>query len=117
MAGFFAEHNRPITIADHTGHLFKDIVTDPDINTILKYYSCERIKTTSILNRAIKTDSQKNLIDQMKESCFSICTDGSNDRNLEKMNPITVRIFDINQHKAKLRVHLLYLNLWQCFSN
>ena len=114
MAGFFAEHNRPITIADHTEHLLKDIVTNPDI---IKYYSCERIKTTSILNRAIKPDLQKNLIDQMKESCFSICTDGSNDQNLVKMNPVTVRIFDINQHKAKLRVHLLYLHLWQCFSS
>ena len=36
----------------------------------------------------------------MRESCYSICTDGSNDQNLEKMNPVTIRLFDINQHKV-----------------
>ena len=34
----------------------------------------------------------------MKTSCFSIVT--SNDQGLEKMNPVTVRIFNINQHKV-----------------
>ena len=36
----------------------------------------------------------------MRENCFSICTDGSNDKNLNKINPVTVRLFDINQHKV-----------------
>ena len=36
----------------------------------------------------------------MKSSVFSLSTDGSNDQNLEKMYPVTVRIFDINHHKA-----------------
>ena len=36
----------------------------------------------------------------MKKSCFSIATDGSNDQGLEKMNPVTVRLFDINQHQV-----------------
>ena len=37
----------------------------------------------------------------MKWKCvFSVSTDGSNDQNLEKMNPVTVCIFDINQHKV-----------------
>ena len=26
-------------------------------------------------------------------------TDGSNDQNLEKINPVSVRLFDIEQHK------------------
>ena len=36
----------------------------------------------------------------MKTSCYSIATDESNDQGLQKMNPITVRIFGINQHKV-----------------
>ena len=36
----------------------------------------------------------------MKVSVFRLSTDGSNDQNLEKMNPVTVRIFDINHHKV-----------------
>ena len=36
----------------------------------------------------------------MKNVCFSTATDGSNDQGLEKINPVAVRIFDINQHKV-----------------
>ena len=61
IAGFIAKHNLPITIADHIGPLLRDIVTDSDI---VKNYSCARTKTTCILNRTIKPDLQKNLIDQ-----------------------------------------------------
>ena len=39
----------------------------------------------------------------MKVSSFSLSTDGSNDQNLEKMNPSTVHIFDINQHKVAMK--------------
>ena len=36
----------------------------------------------------------------MKVSVFSVSTDGSNDQYLEKMNPVTVQIYDANQHKV-----------------
>ena len=35
-------------------------------------------------------------VDQMKGKPFAIATDGSGDSALEKMNTLTVRIFDIN---------------------
>ena len=63
MPRFIAKHDLPITIAGHIGSLLKDIVTDFDI---VKYYSCARTNATCILNRAVKPDLQKNLIDQMK---------------------------------------------------
>ncbi|KAK1898498.1 Protein FAM200B [Dissostichus eleginoides] len=34
---------------------------------------------------------------KMRENPFTLVTDGSNDTGLEKMNPLTVRIFDINK--------------------
>lgn len=55
MAGFIAEHNLPIIIADHIGPLLKDIAIDSDI---VKYYFCARTKTSCILNRAIKPDGK-----------------------------------------------------------
>ena len=48
----------------------------------------------------IAPDLQSILIEQMKTSCYSIATDGSNDQGLQKMNPVTVRLFGINQHKV-----------------
>ena len=37
---------------------------------------------------------------EVKIDYFSVCTDGSNDQGICKMNPITIRLFDINQHKV-----------------
>lgn len=37
-------------------------------------------------------------IDNMKNHCYIIGTDGSNDMRLKKMNPVTVKLLDINQH-------------------
>ena len=96
MVGFLAEHNLPIAVADHIGPLVKDIFPN---SKIAKGYQCARTKATCILNGAIRPDLQVELITEMKKSCFSISTDGSNDQSLEKMNPVTVRLFDINQHK------------------
>lgn len=39
----------------------------------------------------------------MKISPFSIATDGSNDNGLLKMNPLTVRIYDVNLGKITTR--------------
>ena len=63
----------------------------PD-SKIAQSYACSRTKASCILNSAICLD--------LKTSVFSLSTDGSNDQNLEKMNPLTVRIFNINQHKV-----------------
>ena len=97
VVGFFAAHNLPFATADHLGPLFKAIFPD---SKIAKAYSCSKTKASCILNRAIVPDLQSILIDQMKASCYSIATDGSNDQGLQRMNPVTVRLFDINQHKV-----------------
>ena len=36
----------------------------------------------------------------MKTTCYRIAADGSNDQGLQKMNLVTVRLFDTNQHKV-----------------
>ena len=36
----------------------------------------------------------------MKEDPYALCTDGSNDEGLVKLNPLLVRVFDINEGKV-----------------
>ena len=97
VAGFLAEHNLPFATADHLDPLSKSIFPD---SKIAKAYSCSKTKASCTLNRATAPDLQSILIDQMKTSCYSIATDGSNDQCLQKTNSVTVRLFDINQHKV-----------------
>ena len=81
-------------MADHLTPMFKDIFPD---SQIAKMYSCARTKTACILNGALAKELQATLIDIMKNNPFSLATDGSNDSGLQKMNPLTVRIFDTNR--------------------
>ena len=87
-------HNIPIAVADHLSPMFKNIFPD---SQIAKMYSCARMKTACILNGALAKQLQVSLIDMMKKNPFSLATDGSNDSGLQKMNPLTVRIFDANR--------------------
>jgi len=36
----------------------------------------------------------------MKNGPYSLSTDGSNDTGVEKLNPLTVRIFDVNRRQV-----------------
>ena len=62
---------------------------------VAKGYSCARKKSMATLNYAVEPALEEDLVSAMKNSRFSILIDGSNGSGLEKMNPITVRIFDI----------------------
>ena len=39
----------------------------------------------------------------MKEEPFSLAIDGSNDNGLQKMNPMTVRIFDVSHGRISTK--------------
>ena len=60
-----------------------------------------------MLNDAIAEDSKENLVTKLRVAPFSIAIDGSNarsnDTGPEKMNPMTVKLFDINSHKVQQR--------------
>ena len=97
MSTVLAHHNIPIAVSDHLTPLFKDIFPDSEI---AKAYSCARTKTTCILNGALAKHFQSSLVEHMKAEPFALATDGSNDSGLEKMNPLTVRIFGINRGRV-----------------
>ena len=48
-------------------------------------------------------DLTSKLVERMKATPFSVATDGSNNTGLEKMNPVTIKIFYVNQHKIRHR--------------
>eukprot|EP00118_Oscarella_pearsei_P009420 m.54316 g.54316 ORF g.54316 m.54316 type:complete len:171 (+) comp34346_c0_seq6:639-1151(+) len=76
---------------DHLSPLFKDIFPD---SKIAKGFASARTKTSCILNDALRPFFEAELVEEMKNAPFSLVIDGSNDNGLQKMNPVTVRIFD-----------------------
>ena len=56
-----------------------------------------------MLNEAVAPTLINDLLSSMRSHPFSICIDGSNDTELEKMNPITVRIYDATSNMVVTR--------------
>ena len=46
------------------------------------------------MNLALRPHFETLLVSHMKKNPFSLAVDGSNDTGLQKMNPLTIRIFD-----------------------
>ena len=88
-----AQHNVPLALADHLSPLIRDVLD----SEVAKGYSCAKTKTSCILNNAIGPEFQHELVSLMQQSPYSLCIDGSNDTGLFKMNPLTVRIFDLTR--------------------
>uniref|UniRef100_A0A9J8C603 DUF4371 domain-containing protein n=1 Tax=Cyprinus carpio carpio TaxID=630221 RepID=A0A9J8C603_CYPCA len=90
FSNFIAEHNVPVSIADHAGPLFKKMFPD---SQIAQQYGCARTKTAAILNTLSSNDEQV-ISDLMCRSPFSIATDGSTDMDDVKLYPLVVRVYD-----------------------
>ena len=88
------QHNIPLALADELTPLFRDVFSDSEI---AKGFSSKRTKTACIINGAVSPFFQKSLVEIMKKEPFSIAIDGSSDSGVEKMNPLTVCIFDDNR--------------------
>ena len=58
------------------------------------------MKTAAILNNAVAPVFKGELISKMQSGPYSILIDGLNDMGLDKLNPITVRIFDIDRRRT-----------------
>ena len=89
MAVALDHHNILLAVMDHLSPLFQSIFPD---SKIAKGFAAARTKTTCILNMALRPHLQKNLVLHMSENPFALEIDGSNDNDLQKMNPVTVRV-------------------------
>ena len=100
VATLMTENNIPLAFANQLNRLFLKIFPD---SKIAKQYSSAATKTTGMINGAIAPHFLKETVDIMKKEPFSLLTDGSNDSGLKKMNPLTVRLFDVNCNKVESR--------------
>ena len=94
VATMLVQHNIPLALADELTPLFHDIFPDSEI---AKQFSSKRTKTACIINGAIAPFYQQMLVDFMKNEPFALAVDGSSDTGVEKMNALTIRIFDGNR--------------------
>ena len=58
------------------------------------------MKAMCMINLAIAPELEKDLVENMKVHPFSVSIDGSNDTALEKMNPMAIRIYDVNRGRV-----------------
>ena len=100
MAVLTAGSNVPLAFHDHLSPTIRKVF--PDSKIASKYHSAST-KATCMLNEAVAPALLEDLLESMKRHPFSISVDGSNDSDLAKMNPITVRLYDLNSNKVVTR--------------
>ena len=77
--------------------LFKEAFPD---SKIAKKYASRRTKTTVIISKSFAPHCVDYIVEHCKSQPYSVGTDGSNDTGVEKINPICVKIFDVNRLKT-----------------
>lgn len=87
------QNNILLAFTDQLSPLLKDIFPDSDI---AKGYAAASTKTTCLVNGSLAPYFNSALVNAMKLQPFSIAVDGSNDTGLEKVNPMTVSLYNIN---------------------
>ena len=91
FTNFVLEHNLPFSVADHFTDLCKQMFPDSEV---AKLFSCRRLKTTHILNKAIAPIEKKKVTDLCAANKFSIMMDESNDKGNDKCCAILIRVLD-----------------------
>lgn len=91
VANALVQHNIPLAFTDHLSPLMISIFPDSEV---AKAFSSTSTKTTCIINGALAPHFKSILVDSMKAGAYSIAVDGSNDTGLQKMHPMTVRVYE-----------------------
>ena len=100
MAVLTACCNIPLAFHDKLSPTIRDVFSDSKAGT--NYHSAST-KATCMLNMAVAPLLIQDLLKDMAAHPFSISTDGSNDTGVEKMNPLTVRIYDYKENYMATR--------------
>jgi len=87
FAEFIVEHGIPISVSDHAGKLFRQMFPD---SQIAQKYASGRTKTTHIIE-TLGAESKKKILNNIRQSPFSLATDASNDYEDCKLFPICIR--------------------------
>lgn len=100
MAVLTASYNVPLAFHDRLSPTIREFFSD---SKIASSYHSASTKATCMLNLAVAPMLICDLVESMKSHPFSLSIDGSNDTDLNKMNPITVRIYDVNSNRVVTR--------------
>ena len=90
------QHNSFFNNLDHLALIIRSKFSD---SKVAKKFTSGKTKTVAIVN-SIGDYFLEELKSSMEENPFSIMLDGSNDNGLEKMYPITVRIYDVRFNRV-----------------
>ena len=85
------QHNTFMNISDHLTPIINKHFKDSDAG---KAYMYRRTRTAAIVN-CIGDDVFENVKSSMQQGPFSLLLDASNDTGIQKMFPITVRLYDV----------------------
>ena len=94
VATLLVQCNIPLALADELTPLFRDVFSN---SQIAKNYTSKCTKTACIVNGAIAPFFQQRLVELMRNEPFAVAIDGSSDTGIEKMNTLTVRVFDVTR--------------------
>ena len=100
MVVLTATSNIPLAFHDKLSPAIRSLFSDS--KTASDYHSAST-KATCILNLAVAPVLVQELIENMRAHPFSVSIDGSNDTGLEKMNPVTVRIYNLKENSVSTR--------------
>ena len=100
MAVLTATSNVPLVVHDRLSPTIRKVF--PDSKIASKYHSAST-KATCMLNEAVAPMLLHDFVERMKVQPFSLSVDGSNDSGLEKMNPVTIRLFDLARNSIVTR--------------
>ena len=92
MVMLLVQHNSFFNISDHLCPLIRNEFKG---SATAGQFSCSRTKVATIVN-CLGDHFFKELVTDMQNLPYSLMLDSSNDNGLEKMFPVTVRIYDVN---------------------
>lgn len=95
---YIVEHNVALRSSDHLISLFKSICPESDV---IKQFSCNRTKATSIVCNVIGQFDFNNRVSKMKTQFFSIMIDESTDHSSIKHLAIVIRMFDFKKFTVR----------------
>ena len=100
MALALVHHDIPVAAMDHFSPLFREMFPN---SAIAKGFAAARTKTSCIVNMALRPHFERKLVLEMKQAPYALAIDGSNDNGLQKMNLVTVRLFDTETGQVSTR--------------
>ena len=92
MVMMLVQHNSFFNISDHLSSLIRNEFKG---SAVAEHFSCSRTQVAATVN-CLGDHFFENLVTDMQNLPYSLMLDSSNDNGLEKMFPVTVRIYDVN---------------------